>query len=109
VIYAAIIERNQQAITFAELAREFPELQRPRDGARIPDPWDDYGRSDLGHHCWKPHRKTQYRIKPPARIAQLRLRVTYDTPWVVDYRHWFRGDGARFRYRVRLKYQRQQL
>jgi len=49
---------RRQDATLYELAREFPELDRPRWGARVPSSWD-LSRRDAFDRSWKRHRNTQ--------------------------------------------------
>jgi hypothetical protein len=96
----------RQNATFVELLREYPQLQRPRKRAVVPDPWDVEAPLDSGK-SWKANRSTQYRSEPESREPIERPRVTYDSPW---YWHTgfagFRRRGFHRQLRVRLKFRR---
>jgi len=72
----------RQHITFAELAREFPQMRRPRGGALVPDPWDDYCRRDVYDRTWKRHRAMHYKLNRQGCEHESRPKVSYDSPWV---------------------------
>ena len=98
----------RQDITFRELAREFPLMRRPRAGALVPDPWDDYFRRDLDDRTWKRHRRIRYRVKYPGRAREARPKVIYDSPWF-EKRYWYFGlarPGRLVQFRVRFAYRR---
>ena len=98
----------RQDITFRELAREFPHMRRPRAGALVPDPWDDYFRRDLDDRTWKRHRRIRYRVKYPGRAREARPKVIYDSPWF-EKRYWYFGlarPGRLVQFRVRFAYRR---
>lgn len=98
----------RQDITFRELAREFPHMRRPRAGALVPDPWDDYYRRDLDDRSWKRHRTIRYRVKYPECASETCLKVIYHSPWV-EGRHWYFGPARPRRliqFRVRFAYRR---
>ena len=98
----------RQDITFRELAREFPHMPRPRSGALVPDPWDDYCRRDLDDRTWKRHRTIRYRVKCPGRARETRPKVIYDSPWF-EKRYWYFGlsrPGRLIQFRVRFAYRR---
>lgn len=97
----------RQHITFGELAREYPQLRRPRAGALVPDPWDDIARHDCDDRNWKRHRVTAYRMKAAPRPRQARASVSYDSPWHETRQFWHRGMLRQFR--VRLAYRRHKL
>jgi hypothetical protein len=101
----------QHEITFAELKREYPELDASRSRSKIPDPWDDYPRRDAYDRSWKRHRKTKYRA--PQLPTQKRARP-YDTPWTIRRGRYAwvsprRCDQLRVRYRVRESYRRHKV
>jgi hypothetical protein len=102
----------RQDITFKELAREFPQMRRPRAGALVPDPWDDYYRRDLDDRTWKRHRAIRYRVKYqvkyPGCASETRLKVIDHSPWF-EKRYWYFGlprPGRLIQFRVRFAYRR---
>jgi hypothetical protein len=97
----------RQHITFAELAREFPQMHRPRGGALVPDPWDDYFRYDLDDRTSKRHRATRYRSErtPPNRNPL--PHVMYDSSWMERrYCYGVSPSDRRIQFRVRFAYRR---
>lgn len=110
---------RRQDATFYELAREFPELVRPRWGARVPSSWD-LPRHDAFHRSWKRHRRTQYRAKIP-RKSRHEVKVTYYTHWIARHYHlechtnergattYHRRAVGRIRFRVRDAYRRHRV
>ncbi len=98
----------RQDITFRELAREFPQMRRPRAGALVPDPWDDYHRHDLDDRTWKRHQQIRYRVKDVRCGRATRPKVIYDSPWF-EKRYWYfdlKRPGRLIQFRVRFAYRR---
>ena len=83
-------------------------MRRPRPGALVPDPWDDYHRRDLDDRTWKRHRTIRYRVKDPGCERETRPKVIYDSPWF-ERRYWYydiKRPGRLIQFRVRFAYRR---